>query len=131
MNCASSPSQYAESAEVLARSQNRRTSPPARLQALAETEPRNETETELGKSELKVTKLPVASRKSYKESRVRTGPTKLRSRQYASFEYSSQQDGSNESYDFEDFIVPRRRPSYRTRVPVRLVSHPDFDHIYR
>uniref|UniRef100_A0A1B0EYY9 Uncharacterized protein n=1 Tax=Phlebotomus papatasi TaxID=29031 RepID=A0A1B0EYY9_PHLPP len=131
VNCASSPSQYAESAEVLARSQNRRTSAPARLQALAETEPRNETETELGKSELKVTKLPVASRKSYKESRVRTGPTKLRSRQYASFEYSSQQDGSNESYDFEDFIVPRRRPSYRTRVPVRLVSHPDFDHIYR
>ncbi|GAB0098535.1 Chitin binding domain [Sergentomyia squamirostris] len=134
VNCAASPSQYAESAEILARSQNRRASTtPARLQALAETEVRNDTESDLTKGgDLQVAKVPVASRKSYKESsRVRTGPTKLRSRQYASFEYSSQQDGSNESYDFEDFIVPRRRPNYRTRVPVRLVSHPDFDHIYR
>uniref|UniRef100_A0A1B0CP11 Chitin-binding type-2 domain-containing protein n=2 Tax=Lutzomyia longipalpis TaxID=7200 RepID=A0A1B0CP11_LUTLO len=131
VNCAASPSQYAESAETLARSQNRRSSAPAKLQTLTETEVRNDTEPELPKSELQVTKLPSATRKSYKESRVRTGPTKLRSRQYSSFEYSSQQDGSNESYDFEDFIVPRRRPSYRTRVPVRLVSHPDFDHIYR
>lgn len=85
---------------------------------------------------IKVSQVPtITGRKSFQEttSRTRTGGTKLRSRQYASFEYSSQQDGSAEGFDFEEFIVPRRRPSYRARVPVRIV-HPDFidgHHIYR
>lgn len=77
---------------------------------------------------VKVSQVPsITGRKSFQEttSRSRTGGTKLRSRQYASFEYSSQQDGSAESFDFEEFLVPRRRPSFRARVPVRIV-HPDY-----
>lgn len=171
MNCALSPSLYAESAEILSRSQSqaaaksklnhlhqqensnllRRSS---RLQIPLPIEPatvslssaaltrNNETvdgsqvvEKEEG-SNIKVSQVPtVTGRKSFQETtaRSRTGGTKLRSRQYASFEYSSQQDGSAENFDFEEFLVPRRRPSYRARVPVRIV-HPDFidgRHIYR
>lgn len=152
MNCALSPSLYAESSEILSRSQTqaavksgndntllRRSS---RLQIplpLEEATKTNVTQdgAEASKKEpnIKVSQVPTVARQTFQEttSRSRTGGTKLRSRQYASFEYSSQQDGSAEGFDFEDFLVPRRRPSFRARVPVRIV-HPDFidgRHIYR
>lgn len=154
VNCALSPSLYAESAEILSRSQTqaavksgnldnnllRRSS---RLQIPlpldSGKEAINSTDAAVdGAKEpnIKVSQVPtVTGRKSFQEttSRSRTGGTKLRSRQYASFEYSSQQDGSTESFDFEEFLVPRRRPSFRARVPVRIV-HPDYiegRHIYR
>lgn len=164
MNCALSPSLYAESAEILSRSQSqaaaksgnyesnllRRSS---RLQiplpvngganAVEAIKLNNESAIvvedpvlEKDQPTVKVSQVPtITGRKSFQETttRSRTGGTKLRSRQYASFEYSSQQDGSAESFDFEEFLVPRRRPSFRARVPVRIV-HPDYidgRHIYR
>lgn len=152
VNCALSPSLYAESSEILSRSQsqaaaksgnqdNNLSRRSSRLQIPLPVDGVNSnatTDTAKSNKEpnVKVSQVPtITGRKSFQEttSRSRTGGTKLRSRQYASFEYSSQQDGSAESFDFEEFLVPRRRPSYRARVPVRIV-HPDFidgRHIYR
>lgn len=154
VNCALSPSLYAESAEILSRSQSQaavksgndnnllRRSSRLQIPLPVEEVKKNET-VQLGavdkankEPNIKVSQVPtITGRKSFQEttSRTRTGGTKLRSRQYASFEYSSQQDGSQENFDFEEFLVPRRRPSFRARVPVRIV-HPDFidgRHIYR
>lgn len=153
MNCALSPSLYAESAEILSRSQSQaavksgsensllRRSSRLQIPLPVEGLKKNETvelvtEKSTKEPNTKVSQVPtITGRKSFQEttSRSRTGGTKLRSRQYASFEYSSQQDGSAEGFDFEEFLVPRRRPSFRARVPVRIV-HPDFidgRHIYR